>query len=600
MVTSGGKGKIIFLLLLITYGLVSVGMAQQPAPLKLQTDKLLFADSVYQEAIATKDSLKLAEAYYLYGKTYNAAGDYLMSQQWFLHAMKILEPRGDSYALSRLYSVLSYIQETYQETLRYAFLSLAVSRRIKSDKALMRAYLNLANIYQTDWSKKGENVYGIMSSNVYRMNWSKAGQKTDLPKPQADSALFYIDKMYALAYKLNDHIAMIEANTILGRFLWNTYQSTRGIDYLKKGLVIATEDKEERFQIRLLLYIASIHIMLKQPAQVQPLLVKAQIALDQSDINDYFIKAQFEGVYTDYYSLIGDWKRAFEHGQKLHAMEINNYIADHDGAVTRLSIEYKSEQKEAMLKAHKKELALRSETLRAQQRLTWAVSALALVTVAMSIIFFRLYRKNRRISERNVELVREQNHRVKNNLQVISSLLNLQFNQLTDENARRVIEESQMRVQAMAILHRRLYDGDRLVVVDTSEFIVELVEEILRAFGYSSIQPIYDLEPLELSADDALPIGLIVNELTTNACKYAFADHPYPAFSLSSRRKGNKFILSVVDNGPGLPSHLVLDGSSTQRLTFGMRLIQMEVQQLGGTYQFQSKGGTQFTMEFKI
>ncbi|MGV3559684.1 sensor histidine kinase [Larkinella arboricola] len=575
-------------------------MAQQPTPLKLQTDKLLYADSVYQEAIVERDSLKLAEAYYLYGKTYNAAGEYLMSQQWFLHALAILEPRGDSYALSRIYSVLSYLQENYQETLHYAFLSLAVSRRIKSDKALMRAYLNLAHIYQTDWSKKGQHVYGFMSSNVYRMDWSKAGKKTDLPKPQADSALHYIKKVYALSYKLNDRIAMVESNIHLGRFLWNIQQNPRAIDYLKKGLAIATADQEERLQIRLMLYIASIHIGLRQPAQAAHLLRNAQQLLDRSDINDYFINAQFESAYTAYYSLTGDWKRAFEHGQKLHTMEINNYIADHDGAVTRLSMEYKSEQKEAKLRAQKKELELRSETLRAQQRLTWAMSALLGVTVAMAIVFFRLYRKNRRISERNVELVKEQNHRVKNNLQVISSLLNLQFNQLTDENARRMVEESQMRVQAMAILHQRLYTGDQLAVLDTAEFIIELVEEVLRAYGYSAVHPIYDLEPLELSADEALPLGLIINELTTNACKYAFADHPYPAFSISSRRKGNKFLLSVTDNGPGLPSHLMQDGSSNQRLTFGMRLIQMEVQQLQGTCEFESKGGTHFSMEFKI
>ncbi|MFD1142797.1 sensor histidine kinase [Larkinella insperata] len=579
-------------------------MAQQPAPLKLQTDKLLYADSVYQEAITEKDSLKLAEAYFLYGKTYNSAGDYLMSQQWFLHSLAILEPRGDSYALSRLYSVLSYLQENYQETLHYAFLSLAVSRRIKSDKALMRAYLTLAHIYQTDWSGKNQHVYGILSSNVYRMDWSKAGKKPNLPKPRADSALYYIKKVYELSYKLNDHVAMIESNIHLGRFLWNTYQNPRALDYLQKGLAIATADTEERMQIRLMLYMTSVHIARRQPTQAARLLTEAQQLLDRSDINDYFINAQFEGAYTDYYSLIGDWKRAFEHGQKLHTMEINNYIADHDGAVTRLSMEYKSEQKEAKLRAQKNELELRSETLRAQQRLTWAISALLGVTVAMAIVFFRLYRKNRRMSERNVELVREQNHRVKNNLQVISSLLNLQFNQLTDENAKRMVEESQMRVQAMSILHQRLYagdeQGDQQVVVDTSEFIIELVEEVLKAYGYSAIHPIYDLDPLELSADEALPLGLIINELTTNACKYAFADHPYPAFSISSRRNGNKFTLSVTDNGPGLPSHVSMDGSSNQRLTFGLRLILMEVQQLQGTCEFESKGGTHFSMEFKV
>ncbi|GAB3895297.1 hypothetical protein GCM10028803_11630 [Larkinella knui] len=554
--------------------------AQRPRYLKLQPHKLMYADTVYREAIAKNDSLLLAEAYYLYGKTYEASGDNLTSQRWFLKSLRILEPRGDSFDLSRLYNRLSSSQENYGEMLRYAMLAMAVARRIHSDKALMRVYGNMAQIHRTDWSE--------------------SGKKPNLPRPRPDSTLFYFREIYRLAYQLKDPVAMISINSSLGHFTWDTDRNPKAIQYLKTALDLAAREKEDGARINLLLEIASIYTTLKQPEQTWRYLRQAQQLLNENPFNDYNVNTAFEREYMAYYRLIGDWKRAYERSEKLRGMENSSYMADRAGAIVRLNMEYKSEKREALLKTQKQELALRAETLVVQQRFTWAASALLLVTAAMSLIFFRLYRKNRRISQRNVELVKEQNHRVKNNLQVVSSLLNLQATQLADETARKAVEESQLRVRAMAILHRRLYDEDTLVVVDVAPFISELVESVLQTFGYASVEPAYDLVRLELSADDALPLGLIINELTTNACKYAFPDHPNPIFRISSEWKGNRYRIFVVDNGPGLPASLDTVASTEQQGGFGMRLIQMQVDQLDGEYRFRSEGGTQFVMEFKV
>ncbi|MFD2936407.1 sensor histidine kinase [Spirosoma flavum] len=218
----------------------------------------------------------------------------------------------------------------------------------------------------------------------------------------------------------------------------------------------------------------------------------------------------------------------------------------------------------------------------------------------MSIVFFRLYRKNQCIGATNAELVKEQNHRVKNNLQIVSSLLSLQANRLTDESAKNAVAEGQLRVEAMAILHRQLYDGDQLAMINPAEFIPELVDMVLQTFGYTHVRLVYDIDAFVLPADSALPVSLILNELTTNACKYAFPDHPDPVFHVSCRQKKNQIDLLVADNGPGMLPQFPIDARSTSSTSFGMRLIQMQVDQLRGMYTFAKQTGTVFTLTFTV
>ncbi|GAB3936654.1 sensor histidine kinase [Larkinella terrae] len=569
-----------FLLLPALLATYLTGLAQNPQYLKLQPHKLLYADTVYREAIAKNDSLLLAEAYYLYGKTYGASGDKVTAHRWYLKSLKILEPRGDSFELCRLYIRIYESQVSYEESWRYILLAQGIAQRLNSYKAWVR-------------------VYGSRS-NFYTIDWSEGGLKPHLPKPRFDSALYYLHKISPLLYKHRDTNSIVENMMGIGHIHKILKKPETGIKYLTNALKLATIRNEEGQKMKLMMDLADGYLAIGQPQKAWVFLTQAQKLYNRSPFNDFFIRGNFENLYYTYYRLTGHWKQALKHSENLREIERNDFVTERNAAVSRLNMEFKAEQKDALLKAQKNELALRTETLRAQQRLTWAVSALLLVAAVLCTVFFILYRKNRRISIRNAELVKEQNHRVKNNLQVVSSLLNLQSRQLVDETAKKAVEESQLRVQAMAILHRRLYDGDGLVTVNLDEFIQELVTSVIRTFGYSEIRTVFDLAPVELSANDALSLGLIVNELTTNACKYAFPDHPDPVFQIVGEKQENVLKLTIADNGPGLPAQAGIDDSLTQRKTFGMRLIQIQVNQLAGVGRFSSQPGVRFEMQFKI
>lgn len=556
---------------------VGRGIAQQPKFFKLEPHKVQWANAVIKNALKTKDTIQLAEGWYLYGKIYESSGDYLASKRYFMRSLRLQEKRGDTEELVRLYARLSglgYKFYSYADVLQYSQLALVAAQRIGSDKSLERAYSQMRGFHATDWSQ--------MPGQLHK----------NLPKPNYDSVLYYLKKLEPLARISSDPIDQAMINQYLGDEL-RRRNDPKAIVYIEEKLQIYIQQKKPGDQVTTMLHLAETYIQFGQLQRAKELIEKAERLHHTLPTNAHPVQTFFEAAYAHYYQAIGDWKRAFEHQQKVFDLERNRYLTDREGAVSRLSVEYETEKKEAQLKSQQKELTLNTENLKNQWRFLVSVSVLFLLAVGASIVFYRLYRQNRRISRHNAELVREQNHRVKNNLQVVSSLLNLQSNRLTDDTAKQAIEESQSRIETMAILHRRLYDSDQLVGVYLNEFIKEVVKRVLLSFGYYDLHPEYDIPLLAIEADHALRIGLIINELATNACKYAFPDNDAPAFRIVCTQQGEYLTLTVADNGSGfvyLPQSVK---------TFGTRLIEMQVEQLEGTYEFQSQGGSVFWMKFK-
>jgi two-component sensor histidine kinase/HAMP domain-containing protein len=211
---------------------------------------------------------------------------------------------------------------------------------------------------------------------------------------------------------------------------------------------------------------------------------------------------------------------------------------------------------------------------------------------------------NERLSsslEEKEVLLKEIHHRVKNNLQVISSLLSLQTRNIKDERDLEMFLNSQNRVKTMALIHERLYQSDDLSQVDFAHYIPTLVDSLFRTYKVS-IQDIVmgvDVSDVRLGLDKAIPCGLMINELVSNALKYAFPDgrkgeiNMYlGAIQIDGDVDGVELI--VRDNGVGFPEDL--DFRNTKSL--GMELINILVRQLHGTITLENKIGTKFSIVF--
>ena len=205
------------------------------------------------------------------------------------------------------------------------------------------------------------------------------------------------------------------------------------------------------------------------------------------------------------------------------------------------------------------------------------------------------------LSEKEV-LLKEIHHRVKNNLQVISSLLYLNSKKIKDKDALEMFKESQNRVKSIALVHERLYQSKDLGKIDFKEYVVKLTNDLFRSFAINAslVKLNININNIYISIDTAVPCGLIINELISNSLKYAFPEIGITQndcnITIDFNKNGNnELILQIYDNGKGLPEGL--DISKTQSL--GLQLVDTLVAQLEGTLDIKNSNGASFTIKFK-
>jgi len=199
-----------------------------------------------------------------------------------------------------------------------------------------------------------------------------------------------------------------------------------------------------------------------------------------------------------------------------------------------------------------------------------------------------------RQSEKLSVMMKELHHRVKNNLQIVSSLLNLQSMRLVDEGAISAVQESKQRVQAMSLIHQRLYKTDDITRINMKEYIKELADFLATSYGFWEDNFTLDLDVAEdwLDIDKALPLGLILNELLTNAFKYAFTGVEHPGLHIAFKQTDGNFTLVVKDNGKGIQPGVWNDRSNT---SFGRQLVKALCSQLRAKEDLEVMNGTSFT-----
>jgi len=195
-------------------------------------------------------------------------------------------------------------------------------------------------------------------------------------------------------------------------------------------------------------------------------------------------------------------------------------------------------------------------------------------------------------------LLREIHHRVKNNLQVISGLLNLQSHYINDEEVRGIYKESQNRIKTMALIHEELYQRKDLARINLADYIQGLAENLMTSYSVSGnrIRLTMDLADADIALDTAIPCGLIINELVSNALKHAFPEGRTGDVKVSLRCRGeDSYELTVSDNGVGLP-----DGFDyTRTSSMGMQLVVVLAQQLNAKLEYRGESGTDFSLTFR-
>jgi two-component sensor histidine kinase len=547
---------------------------------KANTDSLL--DMAQASAkLATQIQYKrgLAEAIFQAGDCYRLKGNYPAALEQCLESLRISEELKDTVRQAQMYVGLALTQKDLSganQTEAYLDKGIVYGRSAYNlynklrDTAGMINSLNTMGITYRDKGKVwGQLNYYDTAFDAYTKALALHARSG---KGKANLGRMYnnISQVY-LEYKKDYHTAL--AYLFSAVHFNDSTRNTSSLSYnygnISNAYVQLQQYDDGLLYARKMMEAAQL---IKRPERIQNAALQLYRAFQAKGLMDsalhYYVKAD----------MLGDSLTNLSKTRQVMDLQTKYETVKKEVEITRLQSESSSKNKQILL-------------------LLGSSALLALLAAAMIWLYRRVQKQRRLITEQSVRLevmMKELHHRVKNNLQIVSSLLSLQTNKLQDEGAISVLKESQLRVQAMSFIHQRLYKKDDLTAVNMKEYLTDLAELLLSTYGYDregfDLQINANREMLDI--DQALPMGLIINEMMTNSLKYAYAGVARPSLHIILTDSAQQLVCQVKDNGIGLDENKWKQKSSS----FGKQLITALCKQLRAKQSLVVNAGTQFTI----
>lgn len=560
--------KIILVVLLILFPFISFSFQRSDAQREIEVKAYL------DSALQANDPLEIAEAWYRMAKIEASKLNILESNRNLYKSIRILEKHEPSYELGRNYYWLAINTSGFNknEQLKHLEKALSIHTAANSDRGMMLCYGALSGRY-------GQYLNFTTADEDYI--------------PDYEKALYYLNLSLKYAKKIHDkeaiHSLLSDEKRI--KELMNGGENKH---FVEANPEIIEENPERHDVIQSKLDYASFLIKKNNIEEAIKWIKESEKVIARLYKNNYSLLRLLNKAYYEYYKKIQNSPLALKHLEKYHEFHTKVLLEDREGAISNLHILHETEKKENELSQQALEIELQDRNLILTQRLLSVSGVFLLILGILAIILYRLNKKNKAISNRNALLVKEQNHRVKNNLQIVSSLLNIQANSLADENSIAAMEEAQLRIASMVHLHRQLYDTENIDKIDMLRFVTEITEDVLNSYSLNHTETIIHIDEVYIEADKAVLLGLLINELVTNSCKYALKDHSSPKLSISLVKfQLDNLELVVKDNG-------VEKVNLTERnqKSFGSKLIAMMVSQLDGISNYNYYEGLEFKLTF--
>ncbi|HRB30861.1 MAG TPA: histidine kinase dimerization/phosphoacceptor domain -containing protein [Ferruginibacter sp.] len=533
-----------------------------------------FFDKALNGYTIIKENKGQATTYFKIGWVLKRKGKIKQAMEEDLKAMKIMEQLNDKNGIAGAMNRVSedlFRQERFDEALEYAVKNIAFSKKNKLYEELSFAY-----------RAAGDVKIAMASPSI---------------------ALAYYDSAMLIMKQINASIFTVlnirndRANAIkrMGNYKEALAEYTA---CLKK----AEEVNYENSIYVCLANIGETNMMLGNYPEALKYQLKT-VALQEKTHDLSNLTENYEHV-SSIYEKMGDYVNALKYQKLSRKMRDSTAKIKSDIEMSELLTQFETEKKD-------KTIALQVSKISQQKKTQTLYIILAALLVFILFGLFYSYQKRKKKNQlliklngqldvknkQNELLLKEIHHRVKNNLELVKSLLALQSAKLSDSATKEVMLQSQSRVQSMGIIHQKLYQGENLGSIEMKDYFINLGEGILDTFNAEDKVKIeYAMDKLELDVDTAVPIGLIVNELLTNSLKYAFPNNNNGNISISLYKTYPETLtLKVADNGVGKQF-----GQAAKGTGFGSQLIQLLTQQLNGNMVEKTDSGTKVEFQFHI
>ncbi|MFY0607791.1 MAG: tetratricopeptide repeat protein [Cyclobacteriaceae bacterium] len=572
-----------------------------------------YATLMLDWAKANNDQEKVGESLLLQGLAYGYLNEFEEEEKYYRKALRHTISVSDSLGGGKSYLNIG-VSFFYRGNLDSAAVNYEEARKIfeqiESPKYLAISLNNLGQVY----SRTG-NLAAARSAYERALEIKIAQKDTvaikntyfnlaslSLNEKDYQSALEYSMQTLFYAEYLQDSTEIGGALINIGLSLNNLEQRTEALNYYQKAdQYEAAIANDEELLLSLHALGAELYFNSGDYVKTNELLIR----MKQQLRTDAFPETQLKYNELSYQlnQKKGNYAAALAHLEDyMQAKE--KYVSESvQKNISELEKKYETQQQqrkitELQLDQKNAALALAASE---NQRNIFILGTVLLIVLAGSL-YYRYYSKKKTgeiLTEKNIQissaleeretLLKEIHHRVKNNLQVISSLLNLQAGSLEDEAAKEAVKEGQYRVKSMALIHQKLYNTDDIRGVDSQDYFENLFRELFTAFGVDQEQISYEVkaQDFKLDIDTLIPLGLIVNELITNAIKYAFEASESGVISFEMRESNERLFVTLMDNGKGMDAKMMEASNS-----FGWKMIRSLSRKLKAEISIKNDQGT--------
>ena len=416
-----------------------------------------------------------------------------------------------------------------------------------------------------------------------------------------DSASVYYRSTDSILMRLAEHDFAAQVRMNLANVLYELGQPREAMNVMRSAVAIHTAQGDEVNKANLLLGLGRMQGANGHADSALVSLRAGVVMARRTGARE--VEMQGELFLSDLYEQQGRMDSALAHFKRMKVLQDSLLNEERIVQIAEMRERYESGRKDALLAENRAQLEQRTITIR-------AIAGGAVLLLIAAIFAFRAYRikrkgeaeladKNAVISEQLKEkelLVREIHHRVKNNLQVVSSLLSIQGRGIADAAAKQAVNDSRLRVKSMALIHQDLYREGDLTGVRMKDYVEKLATGLITSYGMTErVMLRSEMDDLDLDVDTAIPIGLILNELITNALKYAWPNGRQGVLTVtlgvqpgSGRAEGAALLLQVRDDGVGSTAK----ESSTESSGFGLNMIRTFAVKLNGDWSVDHDEGT--------
>ncbi|NOY38576.1 MAG: tetratricopeptide repeat protein [Chlorobi bacterium] len=520
-----------------------------------------------QSYAEVNDSGGIASSYDNLGIVFDLQGNYREALDYYFKALRLREAVGDTAELTNSLcniGIMYYYLSDYEKAREYQEKNLELSKAIKDLRGEGIAYNNLGSI-----SKRQGN---------------------------AEQAITYYRNALKIFESSGERHAITDTHIYMADLFIKQGKTGEAKSHLDKALSLGEDIQYSQGVANASLGLGKLALLLEEQNSAEKYLVKALRLGEEIGMPEIILSAAEH--LSDLYKQRGDFKNAYAYHVKFKRMSDSLISRENIEHLTRLEMQHTFDIKQDSLQLEQaKRNFLQEIRLKRQQRQRNLLIGGILVLFVVLLLVYRIYRQKKKANTEKEVLLKEIHHRVKNNLQTITSLLSHQGYAVGNVDIRTAMEESQGRVQSIALIHQMLYQSENLKNINIQEYLENLVQSIgdMVQSANQQITFIVNAHHAFMDIDTAIPIGLIVNELVTNACKYAFINRHSGKIKVEINKTGiSDYELIVADDGIGIPE---IDLSGTPD-TLGLKLVFILAKQLKGNVEFHTNHGTEIIIRF--